>query len=314
MEAPPVGSFKDVFKAPAGDLTEPLIEKWFGEVASTLLNRTVLVINKQPFRMAEIEFYLTHPSAMPDPYPHNDPIQVNRWLWYFHRSSGKSYRGGTYKGLDITIGDAPRFIGGILIRSLLGLVPAELEPAQKKKKGNDAFVCGPCKLVDHILTLNGYDYAEKDATRNFVETTLKDDLSVEAAEGKALYLRHSTPDDRITPMELLTSGRVGLNPNKTSEHQMRYVFKSYRYFLPLPEINKGRALAIMALHHEAHRSPAEIAKLTGATPAAIAKCLDAYEKGKKKKAASFVGEKLENDEAICTAYGAIRGSETLVGQ
>jgi hypothetical protein len=41
--------------------------------------------------------------------------------------------------LDITIGDAPRFIGGILIRSLLGLAPAALEePPQKKKKGNDA--------------------------------------------------------------------------------------------------------------------------------------------------------------------------------
>lgn len=70
-------------------------QRWFGEVADTLLNRSVMVINKvgryscvlpeayqQPFRLAEVEFYLTHPTAMPDPYPHNDPIQVNRGLWY----------------------------------------------------------------------------------------------------------------------------------------------------------------------------------------------------------------------------------------
>jgi hypothetical protein len=117
---------------------------------------------------------------------------------------------------------------------------------------------------------------------------------------------------------------VGLNPNKTSEHQLRYVFKyfvssllhadhcclrSYRYLLPLPEINKGRALTILALHHEGRRNPADIAKLTGSTAAAVAKCLDAYEKGKKKKASSYEGEKLENDEAVAMAYGAIRGAE-----
>ncbi len=38
-----------------------------------------------------------------DPFSHCDAMQQTCAQWYFHKTGGK-YRGGTYKGLDVTFG------------------------------------------------------------------------------------------------------------------------------------------------------------------------------------------------------------------
>lgn len=90
-------------------------------------------------RIAELEFYY-NTAVFPDPYPHGDELQRTAGQWcgarqfhpspliatcgnrsvhfcrYFHRTGG-TYRSGTFKGLDITIGTDEKNYGGILIRS-----------------------------------------------------------------------------------------------------------------------------------------------------------------------------------------------------
>jgi len=39
-----------------------------------------------------------------DPFTHKDPLQQTCGQWYFHKI-GAQYKGGTYKGLDLTFGD-----------------------------------------------------------------------------------------------------------------------------------------------------------------------------------------------------------------
>jgi hypothetical protein len=59
---------------------------------------------------------------------------------------------------------------------------------------------------------------------------------------------------------------------------------------------------ILALHHEG-KKPDEIARKTNAQSKTVTKCIDLYEKGKKKKPETF-GKKLTDDE-VCEAHGAI---------
>ena len=85
-------------------------------------------------RVVEIEVY-----RFPDPYLHGQPEQKFQGRWYFHKSGNTEgptgFKGGTYKGLDLTWGtsEAP---GGFLIRSILA---------------SDNLIEGPCKVVEFIL-------------------------------------------------------------------------------------------------------------------------------------------------------------------
>src|SRR5687768_6144859 len=87
----------------------------FEGYADGIMNGCVITIGGEWHRILELEFYL-HNAEHPDPYVHRNPQQLTVGQWYFHRT-GNSYKGGTYKGLDITFG-ADSY-GGILIRTLL---------------------------------------------------------------------------------------------------------------------------------------------------------------------------------------------------
>ena len=79
-------------------------EAWidvFANVARVLL-ASRLRVNDRSVDLCEIEFYL-HGDDHPDPFVHRDPMQRSFGRWYFHRV-GENYRGGTFKGLDITFG------------------------------------------------------------------------------------------------------------------------------------------------------------------------------------------------------------------
>src|SRR5205085_6803669 len=79
--------------------------------------------------------------AHDDPFTHGDPIQVHPGRWYFHKTAGV-YRGGSFKGVDVTFGDGTAR-GGILFRGL--------------ERPDGSLIDGPSLLVDHVLTLCGAD-------------------------------------------------------------------------------------------------------------------------------------------------------------
>lgn len=114
----------------------------FEDVARDLFHNRSLRIGNQKYEFVEIEFYV-HSEGHPDATAHQHPDQQTFGNWYFHRTSAKSeakYKGGTFKGLDLTLGE-DGVCYGILIRSIYS-------PETKA-------ICGPCKVVDHILKTLG---------------------------------------------------------------------------------------------------------------------------------------------------------------
>ena len=110
----------------------------FYEIAHTLLNERVLTINGDEHTLAEIEIYLNS-SEDPDPYVHKHPDQLTQGNFYFHKASRKKdskFKGGTFKGVDLTFGNKDTYCG-ILIRSIIS--------------SNGTLITGPCKVVDYIL-------------------------------------------------------------------------------------------------------------------------------------------------------------------
>src|SRR5690349_11301515 len=107
----------------------------FEALARALLTRWELVAGGVAHRLIELEIYY-YGGAHLDPFAHRHALQKTPGRWYFHRQ-GESYRGGTFKGLDLTFGrDA---FGGVLIRSAR----------------SDALIDGPNRLVNHLLRVAG---------------------------------------------------------------------------------------------------------------------------------------------------------------
>jgi len=67
------------------------------------MNSVSLVVNSiYRFRLVEIEFYLKG-GKHNDIFTHCNKDQLSCGEWYFHKQK-EGYKGGSYKGLDITFG------------------------------------------------------------------------------------------------------------------------------------------------------------------------------------------------------------------
>lgn len=208
---------------------------WFRNIAKLLLNQTSLVVNKQPHRLVEIEFYY-HDRSHKDPFTHCHPEQLSHSQWYFHRQ-GKTYRSGTYKGVDITFGNRESF-GGILIRSI--------------ETASGEIVEGPCLCVEYLLQQTGFSQvAELDdsiARREVWNNECPFLLQPQVKEERAIF----------------SSARVGLSLKRAkSEPDMpQYLLLPYRYLNQPRQVRKGKVYLINALHLLG-KTPEEIHQLTG---------------------------------------------------
>lgn len=118
----------------------------FNPLVESLLLESELVIKditggnasfgSNTYKIREIEIYY-YDEDHEDPFVHCDPDQKSFGKWYFHKRGG-TYKGGTFKGLDFTIG-SDNVYGGALIRSI----------------ENDELIEGPCNCVDEILRVSG---------------------------------------------------------------------------------------------------------------------------------------------------------------
>jgi hypothetical protein len=100
------------------------------------------------FTIEEVELY-----TRDDPYTHGHPsqLEVGEDMWYFHRASsteGAKYKGGTFKGVDITMPQDISGGGGCLIRSIN-------IPPTNSAYPNGLFIEGPCKVVNWFLEQSG---------------------------------------------------------------------------------------------------------------------------------------------------------------
>jgi len=178
----------------------------FDKYANCLMNKYILNFNGIKFRICEIEFYLYNDDHQ-DVFTHKHPQQLETGTFYFHQMSKTkphSYKGGTYKGMDITFGKKDSYCG-ILIRSLRNLKTNEL-------------IEGPSKCVDAILKC-----FNAESILNLVTKIWKNNVKIND------YLKEYDLDKKF----IYTTTRIGLRqPND-------FLKKRYRYLIE-PMIKKNR--------------------------------------------------------------------------
>jgi hypothetical protein len=209
----------------------------FSAAARVLLDESALLVGGELLHPTSVEFYYRSPRH-PDPFVHGHPLQQQMARRYFHRE-GSSYRGGTYKGVDITFG-GPGCYGGILIRSLL--LP------------DGRVIDGPSLCVDVLLGLSGFSAI----------STLDAAIGPRRIDDPTSPLRCVSRRSPIANRPLYATARVGLSSKRAACSPLcaDYLARPYRYLNTPVSLKKGRRLLVTSLW-ERGLSVAEIAALTG---------------------------------------------------
>eukprot|EP00667_Euglena_gracilis_P017777 EG_transcript_18781 len=247
----------------------------FGDVVHNLLNKMVLVIKETAWRIVEVEVYF-HGGIHKDPFTHCDEMQSQSGMWYFHRK-GNSYKGGTFKGLDISIGTPGQAHGGILLRSI-------------ENEANGELVEGPCRVVDTILRLTGHDS---------ITTFVDKNTTLDVAKCPELHLH---PQD-IGTRAILRGPRYGLTLRAAAA--AAFYLRPYRYTTVARRLTKQRVG--FALHAHSQGSPESPKALLNVAAGEWQRCLEAFALGKTASVDKFVGVVLATNSLLAEAYGVFHG-------
>jgi hypothetical protein len=247
----------------------------FNNIADQLMKYYLISINGHKYRLAELEFYLNDANH-PDIFTHGNKSQLTCGQWYFHKT-GSSYKGGSFKGLDITF--STRGYGGILIRAI-------------KSVDDDTYIEGPCNVVNTIL--NEYNV---DNVSDFVS---REDFNLEVDMKGPIYILR-TEENKID--KITTSGRFGLVLR--NDDQVPYVLRPYRYMSFPSEVRKGRQHLVLELHYKNVNSK-KISDLTGCGVPQINKWTKKYDDiDSSIKPSSYYGKKL-NAAEFSAFYNVLR--------
>jgi hypothetical protein len=184
----------------------------FDQLANQLLNSTVLVANNTRYRLCEIEMYLRN-DAHPDEYVHKNKDQQTHSQFYFHKYHNGTYKSGTYKGVDIALGNTnTSTYFGVLIRSIQQLDTGE-------------FTEGSCNCVNRML-------------KQFEVATVSELMDKHFGGLKQIETSNQTfglVRAELPRMEMYKGPRIGLS-TKYPEYQ----HKQYRYAIQIASIKKQR--------------------------------------------------------------------------
>jgi hypothetical protein len=191
------------------------------ESAHFFLNEVVLSIAGIEHRLLEVELY-HHNEEHPDPFVHRHAEQRENGTFYFHKS-GNSYRGGTFKGMDITLSEDGEAYTSFLVRSFQNLETGEV-------------VTGPCCCVNRILELTNFDGIKE--------------LVTEGLDGDRLIHGHKCLElsiKELKPLPIYSSPRIGLYLTKTEERQPEFFNRPYRFVAGYEPKLKGSVHTLVGL-------------------------------------------------------------------
>lgn len=194
---------------------------WFEFLASRLLFGVSFFAGDTLHRLTEIEFYY-HAPDHPDPFTHCHPRQLSLGQWYFHRTAN-SYRGGSFKGVDLTFGGSTAF-GGVLIRGL--------------QTQDGQLIDGPSLCVDQLLA----------CCSQRTVSALDDAIAGRYVWDMSSPVRlvwHDQPANGT----LYRSARVGLSlkQHTAAFDGLRFLLRPYRFLSEPRRIRKGRTQLLLAL-------------------------------------------------------------------
>ena len=178
---------------------DTLNASYFPSIADMLINQFYLSINGEKFRLIEIEFYLNCQGHR-DTYTHGDQDQLLMNTFYFHKFKTGTYKAGTFKGMDLTFGDADEnAYFGILIRAVEDMATGNI-------------IEGPCKCVDKILSLYNCDSI----------MTFTKGKSLNIFNNKHNFVLKKS--DTLPKYEIFYGPRIGLSATYPNYHLRPYRF------------------------------------------------------------------------------------------
>ncbi|CAO3645151.1 unnamed protein product [Cunninghamella echinulata] len=214
------------------------------------------------YDLLEVESYFkTEKYHHNDPYTHNHPIQYKNGLWYFHHmGKSSSFKGGTRKGVDITLGRIENnnqhiASGGILIRAI------QCQTTQK-------LIEGPSLLVDTILKELGYTSLQELVTNQFDKKKIsgqcwdpksgfflapkeKENKEKQPQQQKLNFFNNKNEkEENNMDNQINKSCRVGLglkNRSPSLEIRLDYVCRPYRFTKKTWLLSKGKIWTILTL-------------------------------------------------------------------
>lgn len=266
----------ELARRPADVAAEADFAPWLARVVGFLLNNAELVVGEVTFRFAELEAYY-HGPGHNDPFAHADPVQLENGRWYFHKTRGE-YRGGSFKGLDLSFGDGTAHFG-ILIRSVVSSLVGIID--------------GPSLTVDHLLgCTTATSVANLDAT--IAGRKLWDETC-------PLFVRESA-EPRTAP--IYQCSRVGLSLKKAAgkPDAPRYVGKPYRFLTEPRLVTKGKPHLVLALHRNGETAE-PISRRTGVPRKAVDRYVADFTAGKSTaNFDAYIGKDLSTAE-LCRMLG-----------
>lgn len=252
-------------------------DRYFARLAAQLLGGTALDIASEPHQLREIEFYL-HSDRHADPYVHRAPLQRTSARWYFHRD-GRGYRGGSFKGVDLTFGPTTAY-GGALVRSL--------------SSPDGTVISGSSLCVDYLLR----------------RTAAGSVVALDAALGEHSVFEPGRIQLRAAPRtagpSIWATARVGLNFQRLDRfpEMLEYFPRRYRFLNAPRDIKKGRPQVVVAMH-EAGLTTAEISAHTGTPRSTVTTWLQAYDRGRTDDTWQRMLEGSLGSEQLCEVLGAL---------
>jgi 3-methyladenine DNA glycosylase Mpg len=203
--------FKDDNLIDYESIDENIIQK----IAEAIFMKYVLIVENKEFRICEIEFYVKN-NNHDNKYTHSDSLQKTFGKWYFHRYPNGSYKSGTWKGIDLTLGNNNTFFG-VLIRSIYD-------------SDVDEMIEGPCKVVNLILQLS----CDKNDVKEYMENK-KSPLSARSI--KNFYLKRK---QNLSIETIYKGPRIGL-----SDKYPEWKTINYRFIIKKNYIKKGKKVNII---------------------------------------------------------------------
>ena len=214
-----------VLSFPASVLGQPLpaFGAAFDTMARNFLLNYELNANGTLYRLLEMEVYyrsVSEKEGHHDLFAHAHPVQLNNFgNWYWHRQGLKpdaSYKGGNYKGMDVTCGveNGGGGHGGILIRSV-----------QRIQDGK--VIEGSCLVAEEVLQQHG--------GKSIVELVESWKGNTAAFGGANPTLNFVLAKHPITPapkpdaIRIIRSPRVGLTLKQSGASRPLFINLPYRY-------------------------------------------------------------------------------------
>ncbi|OUM70593.1 hypothetical protein PIROE2DRAFT_1114 [Piromyces sp. E2] len=320
-------------------ITPKNVQIYFDKISDILLNETLLLVKSKCFRIAEIEFYYNDIERHHDPFTHNDPIQYNQNYWYFHRKGGV-YRGGTWKGVDITFGQLSpiKYSGGILVRSI--------QEINNNKSGE--YIHGPSKVVDKILEIfkrnsvkelveeefdNNIDIKKNQkftlcstSQNSIYDNVNQDTLNIphkrelsnnneefdnpkkkkKTSKSKFKNIPDNSFQINLKKEKIYKMPRVGLAPHTENgkdslQKEFYYLMRNYRYIIYPNLVRKGKVQLIIGLYLN-NMNSSDIQSVTESKSALIEKYIMDFEQGKKMKLKQLNIKKVDD---LCRLFGFI---------